>query len=255
MPREINEAGYLLIKEFEAGPQADSRPALTPYLCPAGKLTIGWGHTGPDVAPGLTITEMKAQELLAQDLDWAEACVEKSATAEPNDNEFAAMVALAFNVGAEGFKGSTVLRLHNRGDKAGAAAAFALWRKIRDPRTGQLVDSPGLIRRRHIEAGLYLTPVAGGAAAMPQIVEVPPRMASSRTVIAGGVAVTTGAASMVDQIDQVTPIVNGLTTAGASLQNLLKLGAAALSIVAFAAVTYMLWRYLLKRRRAEVLST
>ena len=38
MPREINAAGYRLIKEFEAGPLGNSQPALMPYLCPAGRL-------------------------------------------------------------------------------------------------------------------------------------------------------------------------------------------------------------------------
>ncbi|MFZ5784723.1 MAG: lysozyme [Pseudomonadota bacterium] len=255
MPREINEAGYRLIKEFEAGPQLGGQPALTAYRCPAGTWTIGWGHTGPDVVPGTTVTLEGAQALLERDLDGAESCVERAATRSPNENEFAAMVALAFNVGTDGFKASTVLRRHNLGDRAGAAAAFGLWRKMRDPVTGQLVDSPGLIRRRHLEAGLYLTPVNADAAAMPQAVAPPPPAAASRTVIAGGVAVATGAASLADQIDQVAPLLDSLTTAGLSVQNLLKLGGAALSFVAVAAVAYMLWRYLQKRRRGEVLST
>lgn len=253
MPREINEAGYRLIKEFEAGPRGASLPALVPYYCPAGKLTIGWGHTGPDVVPGMLISEAEAHELLEHDLDWAEEAVERICP-KANENEFAAMVSLAFNIGAGGFKGSTVARLHNRGDKAGAAAAFALWRKITDPRTGQLVDSAGLIRRRHVEAGLYLQPVIV-TAAMPQQVATPPAAVASRTVIAGGIGAATAAASMADQIDQVTPILTSLTTAGLSVQSLLKLGGAALSIVAFAAVAYVLWRYLAKRRKGEVLST
>ena len=45
MPREINAAGYRLIKEFEAGPLGNSQPALKPYLCPAGRWTNGWGNT------------------------------------------------------------------------------------------------------------------------------------------------------------------------------------------------------------------
>lgn len=36
MPREINEAGYRLIKEFEAGPRLNSLPALVPYTCRPG---------------------------------------------------------------------------------------------------------------------------------------------------------------------------------------------------------------------------
>lgn len=77
----------------------------------------------------------------------------------------------------------------------------------------------------------------------------------SKTVIAGGVSVAAGAATVADQISQVTPIVEGIATVGASFQNVLKLGALALSIVALAAVGYMLWRYIQKRRNGDVVST
>ncbi|WP_422001767.1 lysozyme [Reyranella sp.] len=255
MPREINPAGYRLIEEFEAGPLGNARPALVPYRCPAGRLTIGWGHTA-GVRPGMAITEAEAHALLDADLDAAESCVEGSAMRRPTDNEFAAMVSLCFNIGEAGFRSSTVLRLHNRGDAAGAAAAFGLWRKMTDPETGRLVDSAGLIRRRGVEADLYLTPaIEAPSQAMPQVVAAERPAVASRTVIAGGVAVASGAASIADQIDQVTPVLTSLTSAGASLQGLMKLGGAALSVVALAAVGYMLWRYLQKRRRGEVLST
>lgn len=75
---------------------------------------------------------------------------------------------------------------------------------------------------------------------------------SSKTVIAGGVSVAAGAASVVDQM---TPIIDSITTAGASLQSLMKLGGIALSIVALGAVAFMLWRYIQKRRAGDVVST
>ncbi|MPZ32061.1 MAG: glycoside hydrolase family protein [Rhodospirillales bacterium] len=275
MPREINQAGYKLIKEFEAGPQGDSRPALVPYLCPAGKLTNGWGNTH-NVKPGVAITLAQAEVDLERNLDWAEACVDEVAPGA-NDNEFAAMVSLCFNIGADpkrGFPNSSVRRLFNRGDKAGAAASFTLWRKMTDPNTGQLVDSGGLLRRRNVEAALFLTPassrttVAVGEAVaptavtqvapptlMPQAVAPEKSATSSKTVIAGGVAVATGAASVADQTNQLSTTVTSVTQAVSSMQGLLKLGALGLSIVALAAVGYMLWRYVQKRRRGEVMST
>ena len=78
---------------------------------------------------------------------------------------------------------------------------------------------------------------------------------TSKTVVAGGVTVVAGAASVADQIDQVTPIVDSIWSVGVSLQGILKLGAAALSIVALCAAGYMLWRYLQKRKRGEIIST
>ena len=104
-----------------------------------------------------------------------------------------------------------------------------------------------------IDAGLALLGL--GASDLPSAPPVEVKPPSSKTVIAGGVAVASGAASIADQIDQVTPVLTSLTSAGASLQGLMKLGGAALSVVALVAVAYMLWRYLQKRRRGEVLST
>jgi lysozyme len=257
MPREINPAGYRLIKEFEAGPLGNSQPALRPYLCPAGRLTNGWGNTH-SVKPGVEITLAQAEADLARNLDWAEACVERHAAAA-NDNEFAALVSLCFNIGPDpgaGFPSSTVLRLHNKGDKAGAAAAFAMWRKMRDPATGGLVDSAGLLRRRNVEANLYLTPVAAPVATpMPQCVAPEKPVLSSKTVIAGGLAVATGTASVADQLNQMAPLLSSITSAGTSLQALLRLGAPVLSAMAVAAAAYFLWRYIQKRRRGEVVST
>ena len=51
---------------------------LEAYFCPAGKLTIGVGHTGKDVKEGMKITEKKAEELLAKDVSVAENFLNKS---------------------------------------------------------------------------------------------------------------------------------------------------------------------------------
>jgi GH24 family phage-related lysozyme (muramidase) len=253
MPREINAAGYTLIKEFEQGPNGG--PALMPYYCPAGKLTNGWGNTH-GVVPGRAITLEQAQADLDRNLDWAETCVEKYA-GSANENEFAAMVALCFNIGPDpgaGFPSSSVCRHHKAGDKNRAASAFALWNKATVG--GQLVVMPGLTRRRASEAALYLKPVNEIVIVpSPQVVAPPKGNATSKTVIAGGLSVGAGALSVADQIDEITPIVTSITTAGASVQNLLKLGGIALSVIALGAVAYMLWRYVIKKRRGEVVST
>lgn len=115
-------------------------------------------------------------------------------TTEPNENELAAMTSLAYNVGVAGFKKSTVLRAHNRGDKQAAARAFGLWVKAQ----GQVM--PGLERRRKAESALYLTPVQSTQAEddladepdMPQTVDAERPMTQSSinrsAVVAGGTA-------------------------------------------------------------------
>ena len=112
--------------------------------------TIGYGHTGPDVYPGRFITQTTAEALLEQDLTKFEEGVNEAITGDCNDNQFSAMVSLAFNIGLGGFRASSVLRFHNAGDYAKAADAFLLW----DKSGGRVL--PGLIRRRRQERELYL---------------------------------------------------------------------------------------------------
>jgi len=42
---------------------------LTAYKCPAGVLTIGYGHTGKDVKPGMKITQTQADALFETDVN------------------------------------------------------------------------------------------------------------------------------------------------------------------------------------------
>lgn len=142
--REINRAGLELIKSFEG-------LKLKGYLCPAGIPTIGYGHTGAGVRVGQVITEAQAEELLRADLRRFEDAVFKLVGYHATDNQFAALVSFAFNVGAGegGLKTSTLLRKHNAGDYAGAKAEFARWNRA----GGRVL--PGLTRRRAAEASLY----------------------------------------------------------------------------------------------------
>ncbi len=139
--RRINTVGLAIVKEYEGC-------ELTAYKCPAGIWTIGYGSTGAHVTPGLTITQAKAEHLLLDDLARFEQGVAKIAPIS-TDNQFSAMVSLAFNIGLEAFGSSTLLRLHNDGKHAEAQAQFARWNK------GGGKVLPGLVRRRAAEAALY----------------------------------------------------------------------------------------------------
>lgn len=144
MTRRVNQAGLALIKSFEG-------LRLGAYLCPARVWTIGYGHTGPDVRPGQKITEAEAEALLKGDLDRFESGVSTALGDAPTtDNQFSAMVSLAFNVGLGAFQRSTVLRQHRAGNRQRAAAAFLMWVK------GGGKTLPGLVRRRTAERNLYL---------------------------------------------------------------------------------------------------
>lgn len=140
--RQITDEGLALIKRWEG-------LRLQAYLCPAGVWTIGYGHTGPDVTPGLVITEAYAEALLRQDLRTFEDGVSRLVTAPLTDNQFSALVSLAFNIGLGAFARSTLLRKLNAGDYAGAQAQFHVWNKA----GGKVL--PGLVNRRAGEAALF----------------------------------------------------------------------------------------------------
>lgn len=127
---------------------------LHAYKDPAGVWTIGYGHTGPDVQPGTSIEGEGAENLLEQDLAKFEDGVDDALSddADTSDNEFGAMVSLAYNIGLGNFRSSSVLRFHNAGQKQDAAAAFLMWNRA----AGRVLD--GLTRRRQQERALYLKP-------------------------------------------------------------------------------------------------
>lgn len=122
---------------------------LTAYKCPAGRWTIGHGHTGSDVWPGLTITKPEAEALLEKDLRRFEKGISEMVKVELTQGQFDALVSFTFNVGLEAFKNSTLLKKLNAGDYEGAAEQFQRWNKA----GGKTLL--GLIRRREAERKLF----------------------------------------------------------------------------------------------------
>jgi lysozyme len=105
--RRINQAGLELLKRFE-GYRLDA------YRDSKGIWTIGVGHTGTDVHMGLTITDQQALELLQKDLEHTYK-IEAYLQRPTNDNQYSALVCLAFNIGTNAFKDSTLLHMINTG--------------------------------------------------------------------------------------------------------------------------------------------
>ena len=145
---KVTDAGKQIIKDSEG-------LRLTAYLCPAGKWTIGWGHTGPDVYSGLTIDMPTAENLLTRDLASSEAAVTRLVTVPINDNQYSALVSFVYNFGTNALAISTLLRMINSRDFKGASGQFALWNKAHV--NGEFVVLNGLITRRKRERDLFLT--------------------------------------------------------------------------------------------------
>lgn len=142
----ISANGVKLIQQFEG-------LRLKAYQDAVGVWTIGYGHTGPDVTPGLVISQAQADALLARDLNRFETGVTRLVSVPLNQNQFDALLSFSYNLGLGSLQNSTLLRLLNQRDYAGAAAQFPRWNKA----GGKVL--PGLTRRRAAEQALFLQPV------------------------------------------------------------------------------------------------
>lgn len=111
--------------------------------------TIGYGHTGPEVHPGMTITRQEADDLLRQDAERVSAQVQNLVMAPLTQNEFDALVCFVYNVGVSNFAKSTMLRKLNQQDYDGAANEFDRWTRA----AGHVL--PGLVARRQEEKELF----------------------------------------------------------------------------------------------------
>lgn len=138
-PMVYSNTGLKLTEGFEGC-------RLTAYYDLAHVLTIGYGHTGPDVTPGMTITAAQAEGMLVDDIASAAACVNTAVTAPLTQGEFDALVDFVFNIGCKAFCKSTLRHLLNLEQYAEAAQQFGLW----DKASGQVVAR--LLRRRAAEA-------------------------------------------------------------------------------------------------------
>lgn len=132
-----------LIKHFESC-------RLKAYPDAKGVWTIGWGATGKDIGPGLIWTQEQADQRFMSDISVRESQLEKFLVGIPTlPREFGAMLSLGYNIGMPTLRTSSILKRHKAGDKAGAAAAFSLYRL-----SGGKVLA-GLVRRRKAESSLY----------------------------------------------------------------------------------------------------
>jgi len=168
----LSPKGAALIKSFEGCLKPDGHGNFVAYYCPAGVLTIGWGHTNDNGRQFNTSSVWSQQDCDTAFLaDMAQFCavVDGLVKVSLNQNQFDALVSFAYNCGAGALGTSTLLKKLNAGDYAGAAAEFPKWNK------GGGVVLPGLVRRRAAEQQLFesapTVSFAKGFGGMPQKVD------------------------------------------------------------------------------------
>ena len=138
-----------LIKQFEGC-------VLHPYQDAVGLWTIGYGCRwvkGVMVsAKTEPLTQEEADALLNAEIVKTRDQVLKTTKGPLSDNELTALVSFVLNLGLGTYAHSTLLKLLNAGDRAGAAAEFPKW-----VYAGGAV-MPGLVKRRAMERELFETP-------------------------------------------------------------------------------------------------
>jgi GH24 family phage-related lysozyme (muramidase) len=143
--RKVSDDGIALVANFEGLRLEAYKPVKSEE-----HWTIGYGHYGPDVKPGMKITKARALELLRQDVKQAEGTVRSTVKVPLRQQEYDALVSFCFNVGPGAFGSSTMVRLLNQKHYGAASRQFIRWNK---DGTGRVLL--GLSRRRRAERTLF----------------------------------------------------------------------------------------------------
>lgn len=234
----LSNEGGTLVKTFEGclQPINAAKTLFRPYICPAGVLTCGFGHTndnGRKFTSRDIWTKGECDAEFRSDMRVFEAAVRRRVKVELTQHEFDALVSFTYNCGEGNLAKSSLLRKVNAKDFDGAVGEFAKWN-----RGGGRVLA-GLTRRRAAEAKLFATgdhlaarenyqtakvaaSLAGDNEPMPQGVDVAEGsskpMTESKignTQIAMGVAGAAEAGSKVkDALDQANSVKQGVHDLG-----------------------------------------
>jgi len=147
MTRQISQHGLEKLKQWEG-------LKTKAYKDAGGVWTIGYGHTAMAGSPvpyqGQVITAAEAENILLEDLAQYEAAVANNVNVKLNDNQFAALVSFAFNVGINAFKKSKLLKKLNNGNFDAVPTELMKWTKA----GGKKLQ--GLVNRRQAEGYLWM---------------------------------------------------------------------------------------------------
>jgi lysozyme len=155
---QMSENGRRLLTEWEGF-------ELSVYRDVAGLPTIGVGHlltkdelssgriviNGAPVQYANGLTQQQVNDLLAQDLQGFEKAVSDCVKVPLNQNQFDALVAFAFNIGADAFSKSTLVQELSQGNMQDVPTQMRRW-----VHSGGQV-SPGMVNRREKEIALWIS--------------------------------------------------------------------------------------------------
>lgn len=142
----ISKKGIDLIKYFEG-------LSLEPYKCPAGKLTVGYGHVLKATDTPQEITKEIAETLLNHDIIKFEAYLKSVVDIKLTQGMHDALVSLVYNWGCRNFGASKGLKMLNKNRLVNAAKEFFSKELGVVNVNGKF--SEGLYRRRQAELRLW----------------------------------------------------------------------------------------------------
>lgn len=195
----------------------DARPRLIlqPGAKPVGTLTGGYGHTGPELTPGLEVTQGLADAWLMEDLRTAAERLERrigAVVGELTGNQYAALLSFVFNLGVDG-----------------KMAGATIWKRLKARQFDQIplemmkfVNAggkklQGLVNRRAAEVALWSTFEPGSISDTPpsslvRLMDTPPTPADpvpmhrSASILTGfAAAIASGPAIVNQAIEAVQP--------------------------------------------------
>lgn len=146
---KISDLGIIFLQDREGYKEVA-------YKDSAGVWTIGYGTTWIDnrrVKMNDFCDRNQAFIWLMDDIELTEKAIDNFVKGKINQNQYDSLVSLIYNIGINGFGGSTLLKTINKGAKV-YKDLFTRWNKITVK--GKKVTSKGLTNRRELEYEFYI---------------------------------------------------------------------------------------------------
>lgn len=232
-PTSVSASGINLVKRFEGLHKVGQDGIIRAYRCPAGRWTVGYGHT-KGVRSGVQGDEAQCEQWLQEDLNVAGQAINRHVRVPLSQAQYDALASFIFNVGEGNFASSTLLKKLNKGLYDEVPAQILRWNKATVD--GVLTELRGLTRRRTAEAALFSmdAPLAseGGDPMIQKPVPTATKpLTKSKTIAGAGVA---GLATVAQEAAQK---LEGLVSYSDAIQYaFLALSIAGIALVAYARI-------------------
>lgn len=130
-----------------------------PYICPAGLVSVGYGHVIlPGESHSKVYREVEADSLLRKDFRKKLAWMKNNAPSKCKEYQLWSLTMLAMNCRMHKWKSSSLreevweyIYIPNRSSFTELQQKWTAWCKIRSPKTGKKWKSKALLERRQLE--------------------------------------------------------------------------------------------------------